>query len=129
MLTRADVACWLLKTARPVDAGWAPGTTRVLDRCLRPSYRLGLMAPSDPCLLWLSGRQAGVVALGTVTEPPDPAGPPEVRVTLRRLPDPVPRAALLPTPFATAEVIRMPFGSNPSWLSHPQLATVLDAVS
>jgi hypothetical protein len=129
VLTHRDVACWLLKTARPpaeLDPGWPAGTTRVLDRCLRPSYRLNLMEPGQRCLLWLSGRRAGVVAVGTVAEAPDPAGPPEVRVELRHLAEPVPRTDLLPTPFATAEVIRMPFGSNPSYLDHPQLTAVLD---
>jgi hypothetical protein len=124
-----DVACWLLKTTRPpaeLVPDWSPGTTRILDRCLRPSYRLDLMLPGQRCLLWLSGRQSGVVAIGTVAEAPDRTGPPEVRVSLQLLAEPVPRSDLLPTPFATAEVIRMPFGSNPSYLDHPQLAAVLD---
>lgn len=125
MLTHGDVACWLLKTAR-LPAELVSGTTTVLDRCLRPSYRLDLMVPGQRCLLWLSGRQAGVVALGTLIEAPDRTGPPEVRVALRRLPEPVPRTDLLPTPFATAEVIRMPFGSNPSYLDRSQLTTLLD---
>ncbi len=128
-LTRRHVACWLLKAARsPAELapGWAPGTTRVLDRCLRPSYRLGVMAPGQRCLLWLSGRQAGVYAIGTVAEAPEPSGPPSVGVALRLLAGPVPRAGLLVTAFRTAEVIRMPAGSNPSWLDHPQLAAVLD---
>jgi hypothetical protein len=129
VLTRGDVACWLLKTSRPPDElapGWPAGATRVLDRCLRPSYRLDLMDPGQRCLLWLSGRQAGVVAVGTVAEAPGRSGPPEVRVELRRLAEPVPRSELAPTAFGTAEVIRMPFGSNPSWLDRDQLAAVLD---
>jgi hypothetical protein len=129
VLTRDDVACWLLKTARPPDElvpGWPAGATRVLDRCLRPSYRLDLMVPGQRCLLWQSGRHAGVVAVGTLTEAPDRTGPPEVRVALRRLTEPIPRADLLPTPFATAEVIRMPFGSNPSYLDPTHLTTLLD---
>jgi len=125
VLTHSDVACWLLKTTRP-PAELVPGTPCVLDRCLRPSYRLDLMLPGQRCLLWQSGRHAGVVALGTLIEAPDRSGPPEVRVALRRLAEPVPRTDLLPTPFATAEVIRMPFGSNPSYLDHPQLAALLD---
>jgi hypothetical protein len=84
------------------------------------------MLPGQRCLLWQSGRRAGVVALGTVAEAPDRTGPPEVRVELRRLAEPVPRTDLLPTPFGTAEVIRMPFGSNPSYLDRNQLAALLD---
>jgi hypothetical protein len=128
-LSGGDVACWLLKTSRPpaeLAPGWPAGTSRTLDRCLRPSYRLGLMAPGQRCLLWLSGRHAGVHAIGTVVEAPDPAGPPSVTVALRLLAEPVPRTELLGTAFRTAEVIRMPAGSNPSWLDHRQLAAVLD---
>jgi hypothetical protein len=128
VLTRDHVACWLLKTARSpeeIAPGWPAGAARTLDRCLRRSYRLDLMEPGQRCLLWLSGRQAGVVALGTVAETPDRSGPPEVRVELRRLAEPVPRTDLLPTPFATAEVIRMPFGSNPSYLDPTQLTALL----
>ncbi len=66
-LLPADVACWLLKTARPpaaIDPGWRPGTAVRVRRCLRPSYRLGLMAAGQPCLLWLSGpREPGVHAV------------------------------------------------------------------
>ena len=67
-----DVACWVLKTARP-PADFAPGWTapaaQSLDRCVRRSYRLDLIAPGQPCLLWLSGRdRPGVHALGEVTD-------------------------------------------------------------
>ena len=126
-LLPADVACWLLKTARPpaaIDPGWRPGTAVRVRRCLRPSYRLGLMAAGQPCLLWLSGpRESGVHAVGVLVAPPDPD---TVEVELHRLAEPLPRAELLLDPaFATAEVIRMPAGSNPSYLRPAQLAPVL----
>jgi hypothetical protein len=130
-LTGDDVACWLLKSARPPDLvapGWAAGEPRRLRRCLRRSYRLELMVPGQRCLLWLSGRvRPGVHALGTVVEPPDPAAPaPEVEVLLHLLPEPVDRAELRDDPaFATAEVLRMPAGSNPSYLRPAELAAVL----
>lgn len=132
MPTPDDVACWLLKTTRApaeIDAGWRPGTTRTLRRCLRRSYRLELMAPGQRCLLWLSGRrEPGVHALGVLTGPPDPAdAAPEVEVALHLLAEPVGRAELLGDPgFGPAEVLRMPAGSNPSWLDRGQLAAVLD---
>jgi hypothetical protein len=116
-LTRDDVACWVLKTAGEVEVG-------ELTRCVRPSYRLGLMVPGQPCLLWRSGRHdPGVHALGVLTgEPRDGAVP--VRFT--RLAEPVPRAELVADPvFGAAEVIRMPAGSNPSWLTAAQYAVVL----
>ncbi len=129
-----DVACWLLKTARPPDAvapGWRPGTSRRVRRCVRRSYRLALMVPGQRCLLWLSGRrEPGVHALGLLAAAPDPTEPaPAIEVVLHLLPDPLPRAELLADPgFATAEVARMPAGSNPSYLRTAQLAPVLDRV-
>jgi len=120
-LTSDDVACWVLKTAGDVAVG--EGT-----RCLRPSYRLGLMAPGQPCLLWRSGRHhPGVHALGVLTGPvrQDDGGP-VVPVRFTPLAEPVPRAELVADPvFGAAEVIRMPAGSNPSWLTAAQYAVVL----
>ena len=130
-LTRDDVACWVFKTSRPpaeVAPGWAPGTSRSIDRCVRRSYRLDLIAPGQPCLLWLSGpRRPGVHALGTIAgEVAEEAGGPVVVVRLVLLAEPVPRGALIADPRARdAEVLRMPAGSNPSWLSAAQYAAVL----
>jgi hypothetical protein len=116
-LTPDDVACWVLKTAGDVVVG-------EVSRCVRPSYRLGLMAPGQPCLLWRSGRHdPGVHALGVLTGVPRDGAVP-VRFT--PLAEPVPRAELVDDPvFAAAEVIRMPAGSNPSWLTAEQYAVVL----
>ena len=130
-LTAADVACWVIKSSRTpgsVAPGWLPGTVRELDRCVRRSYRLDLMGPGQPCLLWVSGRQQpGVHALGELTGAVAPGdGGPVVAVRLTRLAEPVHRAELLADPVARdAEVLRMPAGSNPSWLSPAQYAAVL----
>jgi hypothetical protein len=124
----------VLKTTRPADAmvpGWAPGTARSLTRCVRASYRLDLMADGQPCLLWLSGRTGpGVHAVGTVTGPVAATGNgPAVPVRLVLLPEPVLRSDLMADPrMRDAEVLRMPAGSNPSWLSAGQFAAVLDRV-
>jgi hypothetical protein len=133
-LTHADVGCWVLKTSRPpaqIDPSWAPGQDRTLDRCLHPTYRLDLVAPGQPVLLWVSGRvRAGVHALGEVAGPVDhgPDGP-VVAVRLRLLAEPVPRADLLADPASRdAEVLRVPAGSNPSWLSPAQRDVVLAAL-
>jgi hypothetical protein len=102
-----------------------------MTRCIRPSYRLDLMAPGQPCLLWVSGRsKPGVHALGSLTGAPREAdGGPVVPVEFTLLPAPLPRAALLADPvMRDAEVLRMPAGSNPSWLSGAQFAAVLDRV-
>ena len=130
-LSEREVAGWLLKTSLPLDelsAGWQPGGTRRLERCLRRSYRLELMEPGQPCLLWLSGRvEPGVHAVGTLTGRPRTDGEqPSVFVSLRRLEHPVDRADLLRSAgFADAEVLRMPAGSNPSYVTAAQLAEVL----
>jgi hypothetical protein len=133
-LTSSEVACWVLKSARAPAAlvpGWTPGTVRSLIRCVHPSYRLALMAPGQPCLLWLSGRdRPGVHALGTLSGPPEAdADGPVVPVRLTLLSEPVPRSELLSDPDARgAEVLRMPAGSNPSWLSPEQFAAVVARV-
>jgi hypothetical protein len=134
-LQAGDVAGWLLKSTRPpdgIDPGWAPGEQRDLTRCVRTSYRLDLVVPGAPVVLWVSGRVLpGVHAVGTVTGPvrldgADDDGP-VVPVRLTRLAAPVERGELLHDPrFRDAEVLRMPAGSNPSWLSAPQLAVVLE---
>jgi hypothetical protein len=121
----------VVKSARPPDAvvpGWRPGQTHEVSRCLRPSYRLGLMRPGQPVLLWLSGRdRPGVHATGALSGEvgADERGPlAVVRFTLLAVP--VPRADLLADPVARhAEVLRMPAGSNPSYLTPAQYAAVL----
>jgi len=133
-LTPGDVACWVLKTSRPpaeIAPGWRPGAERELTRCVRPSYRLGLMAGGQPCLLWVSGREhPGVHALGVVAGDVSPTeGGPVVPVRLTLLTEHVGRGELMADPIArAAEVLRMPAGSNPSWLSGPQFAAVLARV-
>jgi hypothetical protein len=127
VLTRAGIGCWLLKSAALPDQllpGWRPGATADLTRCVRRSYRLDLAAPGDPVVLWCSGRvDPGVHAVGTVTGVD--AGALEVQVRWELLADPVPRGALLADPVArTAEVLRMPAGSNPSYLTPEQWAAV-----
>ncbi|WP_448612974.1 hypothetical protein [Modestobacter sp. URMC 112] len=130
-LAAPDVACWVVKSSRPpavLAPGWSPGGTVRLTRCLRPSYRLGLMRPGQPCLLWVSGRDSpGVHALGLLAgEVAEAGGGPEVPVAFTLLAEPVPRGELLADPAARdAEVLRMPAGSNPSWLSAGQYAAVL----
>ncbi len=133
-LSPGDVACWVLKSSRPpadLSPGWAAPAARRLDRCVRRSYRLGLMAAGQPCLLWLSGRdRPGVHALGEIAGDVDErTDGPAVPVRLTLLDAPIPRADLLADPrMRDAEVLRMPAGSNPSWLSAGQFAAVLDRV-
>jgi hypothetical protein len=134
VLTPGDVACWVLKSARlPAELvpAWSPGAAHELTRCVRRSYRLGLMAEGQPCLLWISGRQQpGVHGLGVLTGAADADDDnPSVPVRLTLLDEVIPRAELLADPRTRdAEVLRMPAGSNPSWLSARQFAAVLERV-
>ena len=70
----------------------------------------------------VGGRQdpsAGVARLARLGFS-DPAA------ALRLLADPLPRAELVADPaFAAAEVVRLPIGANPSYLTAAQLAPVL----
>ncbi len=135
LLSPTDVACWVVKSSRPpgeVAPGWLPGEGRRVPRCLRRSYRLELMRPGQPCLLWVSGRSApGVHAVGVLAAGPGEGDSgPEVVLDVTLLADPVPRAELLADPVASgAEVLRMPAGSNPSWLSAGQFAVVRSRVA
>lgn len=108
-------------------SGWAAPTQRVVSRCLRPSYRLDLMAPGQRCLLWRSGRhEPGVHAIGALSGEVGIDGGPVVDVALWLLPSPVPREEVLHSPaLSAAEVLRMPAGSNPSYLSPRQYAALL----
>ncbi len=121
MLTDADVACWLLKASgRPAELPDGPAAGPVvLSRCLRRSYRLGLVRPGQPCVLWVSGRvDPGVAAVGHIaSDVRTEGGGPVVDVELTALADVVPRADLVHDPAVRdAEVLRMPAGSNPSYL-------------
>ncbi|MEW9263912.1 hypothetical protein AB1207_04055 [Kineococcus endophyticus] len=121
MLTEADVACWLLKSSgRPAELPDGPAAGAVvLSRCLRRSYRLGLLRVGQPCVLWVSGRvDPGVAAVGRIaSHVREEGGGPAVDVELTALADVVPRAELLLDPaVGSAEVLRMPAGSNPSHL-------------
>ena len=124
-LREDDVACWLLKTAGPLSAvPVSPGEVSRARRCVRPSYRLGLMRPGDPCVLWLSGRDAGVRAVGRLVAAP---GPDAVEVELLGLHHPLARRELLEDArFRAAEVVRMAAGSNPSYLAGMAWAAVCE---
>lgn len=129
-LSERDVACWLLKsTGWPAELPRHPDAPVRVRRCLRPTYRLDLLRPGQPCVLWVSGRvDPGVAAVGWLTSPADGDGPDAgVHVELTVLPVVVPRRDLVADArFRTAEVVRMAAGSNPSYLDAAQFSAVLD---
>lgn len=79
------------------------------------------MAPGQLVLLWVSGRDprfpAGIYASGLLTGPVQEESL-EVPVELRPVEPPVLRTELLNDPaLSRIEVLRMPAGSNPSYLT------------
>ena len=103
------------------------GFATITTRCVRPSYRTSLVAPGQPVLLWISGQDrahpAGVYAEGRTTGVVRPDDEDLVMpVSLVALEAPVPRVELLAHPLlAQLEVLRMPAGSNPSYVTEEQL--------
>jgi hypothetical protein len=139
-VSRESLGAWLIK-----GSGRSPSThdlvrtgfTTVATRCLRASYRTDLVEAGQPVLFWISGdvaeHPAGIYAQGWTTGPavPDPAhhgsGAPALVVPVRLEPvdPPVLRSELRHHPELSAiEVLRMPAGSNPSYLTREQLDTL-----
>lgn len=128
---------WLLqsnpRTLASDDFGWR--AQQVTSRCVM-RYRAEI-EPGDRCVLWVSGRTAGVYGLGTVlmaaaaVEEPAPSRRRRFAVRLRvdaalweRL---VPRAVLAADPrFASAAVLSQPFAANPFRLTPLEWEAVVD---
>ncbi|WP_155918281.1 hypothetical protein [Marmoricola sp. URHB0036] len=135
-LRQDSLGAWLLKASPAggaLDEHVETGFANVTTRCVRPSYRTSLVRAGQPVLLWVSGRDprlpAGLHAVGETTGPVDesPEGP-VLPVRLAALVPPVPRAALAADPVLSGiEVLRMPAGSNPSYLDVAQYAALCAA--
>jgi hypothetical protein len=96
--------------------------------------RAGFSGPSRwPVLLWVSGRDArtpaGLHAQGVTTGGADGStGRLAVPVSLEPVSPPVLRSELVEHPvLSRSEVVRMPAGSNPSYLTREQLEALWDA--
>ena len=133
-LTSDDLGAWLLK-GNPVHGEVGQmlrsGFAGLATRCVRPSYRTSMLAAGQPLLYWVSGRDtehpAGLHGQGRVLGPveDDAELGPVVPVALQLLEVPVRRTDLLAHPvLADLEVLRMPAGSNPSYLTHAQLTAL-----
>lgn len=141
-LTAADVGAWLF-TCHPREfAELLPGLRaggRVDAWCVRPSYRLGLVAPGQPAVLWVSGSRGavpepGIWMSGRMTGDLDRSGErPRAGLDLVLLDAPLPRDVLRADPrTARMEVLRAAQMSNPSVVAPGEWAVIaeaLDAVS
>jgi len=131
VLTEETLGAWLVKAAPAglsMTEVMSTGFATVTSRCVRPSYRTALVRAGQPVLLWLSGRDpdhpAGIHAHGRTTGPASD----EMPVQLEPVDPVVTRQQVLAVPgLAGAEVLRMPAGSNPSFLDVEQYLALQQA--
>ncbi len=131
-MTDANLGAWLIKVnpkSSPVDEFLRTDFATVTTRCVQPTYRLDEVAPGQAVLFWISGddkrHPAGLYAQGHTTGLPRPAldGPRlDLPVRLTNLDPPVLSRELLEHPrLSQLEVLKVPAGSNPSYLTRDQL--------
>ena len=134
-VTASSLGAWLVKASPanlPVDDLLRSGFGDLTSRCVRPSYRVDLIETGQPVLLWVSGghprHAAGIYAAGLTTGPVQRGAEVAMPLRLMRVEPAVERAELLADPvLAGLEVIRMPAGSNPSYVDKAQYRTLRQA--
>lgn len=141
------VAAWLFK-AKPevwdvigaIEAILAdPAAPRIESWEMAASYRVDLVRPGHPCVLWVTGgrhaKTTGVWGVGEVTTPPwfdtqSEEGRPrfEVGLELEHVAEPI-RLIELATDerFARAEIIRAPRVSSPVALTAAEFGAIEEA--
>lgn len=130
-VSAATLGAWLVKRRGDDCADLVDSRFETLTGCcVRAGYRADLVDDGQPVLLWISGRDpehpAGIYARGSTTgrclAGPEGSGKPLMPVRLAPLAIPVLREQVLAVPgLADLEVVRMPAGSNPSYLDVTQL--------
>ena len=116
------LGAWLVKASGGQPSTRAhvrDGFSGVSTWCVRPTYRTALVAEGQPVLLWVSGTDpdhpAGIYARGLTT---GPVGADVMPLVLTALAEPLLREELVGDPvLRTLEVLRMPAGSNPSYVT------------
>jgi hypothetical protein len=134
-VTENTLGAWLVKASPanlPVAELLRDGFASVTSRCVRPTYRVDLVAAGQPVLLWVSGRDprhpAGIYAAGETTGPAERGDELSMPVRLQAVEPPVRREEILAVPgLADLEVLRMPAGSNPSYVDGAQYRTLRQA--
>ncbi|CAA9242996.1 MAG: hypothetical protein AVDCRST_MAG76-1870 [uncultured Acidimicrobiales bacterium] len=132
-----EVAAWVFKANPDVwDVEGHLARHGSVERwCVVPGYRGDLLAAGQPAVLWLTGRRAGVIAVGTVTGGASCDLDP-VQGRLRRWApvrlvavDPVHKATLLADPrFQRPEVVRTPRLGSPLALTRAELDAVEESL-
>jgi hypothetical protein len=132
-VTESSFGAWLVKAspvALPLPELVRTGFARITSRCVRPSYRTELVREGQPVLFWVSGNEprhpAGIYAHGHTTGPVHtPGGEAVMPVRLLGVAPAVSREEILAVPgLSGLEVLRMPAGSNPSYLDVGQYRTL-----
>ena len=128
-MTSESLGAWLVRASGgdpATKAHAARGFAEVVTRCVRRSYRTDLVEEGQRVLLWVSGSErdlpSGIHAHGRTTGPAIDGVMPVTFVPVR---SPILRSELVGHPdLAAIEVIRMPAGSNPSYVTPAQLAVL-----
>ena len=112
-------------------AALLPTVGGVTTWCVARTYRRRLIRPDQPALLWVSGSnraepQPGLWAAGrTVGSVQAGDAQATVDLRLRLLDEPVPRGVLTHVAgLEGLEVLRVPAGSNPSWVTATEFAAL-----
>ena len=143
----ADFGAWLFKCnpRRRDFQRFLSESDGMTEWCVARSYRATLIRPGQPVMLWVSGSDArgpapGIWAVGQTLSDASAGGadPPgasssvarhvdtRVQLSLRLLDEPVPRAVLRHVAaLERLEVLRIPAGSNPSWVTGSEFAALL----
>ena len=126
------LGAWLIKAnpkSSPVDEFVRTGFATVTTRCLQPTYRADEVAAGQAVLFWISGddkqHPAGLYAQGHTTGAAEraPEGAKlDMPVRLTHLEPAILRSELLEHPrLSQLEVLKVPAGSNPSFVTREQL--------
>ena len=147
-IDRDNLGAWLLK-ANPnlwdVSGFLTAGENRIRSWAVQPGYRSRLMTPGDRVLFWVSGDgrsglARGIWGDGEVIAPAEDwvdaerghwrddsaraAVRARIQVNIAFLDEPVTAEELRARGLTDLEVLRIPQGANPSWVSRHQLAIV-----
>lgn len=137
MVTRAralsseTLGAWLVKASGREPSTRAHvrnGFVDVSSWCVQPTYRTDLVAAGQSVLLWVSGTEweypAGIYARGRTT---GSAAAGVIPISLTPLLDPLLRPEVVAhAGLAGMEVLRMPAGSNPSFVTHEELRVLTE---
>lgn len=138
-VTETTLGAWLFKANSSrwdIVGAMSEGLAAVDSRCVTDNYRTAMMRRGHRAVLWVSGPASGraprgVWGIGWITGPaaPDDDGQLVVPTDIALLgPDDRLRADdLREIPALGAlEVLRVPAGSNPSWVDVDQFAALRD---